>query len=186
MCDNSEKNSHIFERYYRVWFMEPKRSILHFKSIHWCILGRKCWWPKQYQWSNILLGRLFGIMANQEKIIHFTIYSRSWIYCCFIMLHSSHLDETYIGILTCKVWASNSDKLWQYQCHKHIKKPCYALQDRSHPYKISIFVRDQVSQKVMKRKFVGTREHIVDIFTKPLLKEAFEHLRKKLGVISLQ
>ena len=119
--------------------MVPKRSRLQFKRIHWCILGNNCWWLKEYQWSNILLGRLFGIMAKQETILHCTIYNISWIHCCCIMLHWSHLDETYIGRLTCKVWASNSDKLWQYQCHKHIKKPCYALQDRAHPCKISLF-----------------------------------------------
>ena len=32
------------------------------------------------------------------------------------------------------------------------------------------FLRDQVSQKVVKLEFVDTKEHIVDIFTKPLAK----------------
>ena len=48
------------------------------------------------------------------------------------------------------------------------------------------FLRDQVSQKVLKLEYVDTKEQIGDIFTKPLPKEAFEHLRKKMGVISLQ
>ena len=48
------------------------------------------------------------------------------------------------------------------------------------------FLRDQVSQKVVKPEYVDTKEQIADIFTKPLPKEAFEHLRKKMGVISLQ
>ena len=48
------------------------------------------------------------------------------------------------------------------------------------------FLRDQVSQKVVKLEFINTKEQIVDIFTKPLPKEAFEHIRHKLGVISLQ
>ena len=39
------------------------------------------------------------------------------------------------------------------------------------------FLRDQVSQKVVKLEYVDTKEHIADIFTKPLPKEAFEHLR---------
>ena len=48
------------------------------------------------------------------------------------------------------------------------------------------FLRDQVSQKVVKSEYIDTKEQIADIFTKPLPKEAFEHLRHKLGVISLQ
>ena len=48
------------------------------------------------------------------------------------------------------------------------------------------FLRDQVSHKVVKLEYVDKREQIADIFTKPLPKEAFEHLRKKMGVISLQ
>ena len=48
------------------------------------------------------------------------------------------------------------------------------------------FLRDQVSQKVVKLEYIDTKEHIVDIFTKPLPKEAFEHIRRKLGVKSLQ
>ena len=48
------------------------------------------------------------------------------------------------------------------------------------------FIRDQVSQKVVKVEYVDTKEHIADIFTKPLPKEEFEHVRENMGVISLQ
>ena len=48
------------------------------------------------------------------------------------------------------------------------------------------FLRDQVSQKVVRLEYINTKEHIADIFTKPLPKESFEHLRHKLGEISLQ
>ena len=48
------------------------------------------------------------------------------------------------------------------------------------------FLRYQVSRKDVKLEYVDTSERIVDIFKKPLPKEAFEHLRKKMGVISLQ
>ena len=48
------------------------------------------------------------------------------------------------------------------------------------------FLRDQVSQKVVRLESINTKEHIVDIFTKLLPKEAFDDLRHKLGVISLK
>jgi hypothetical protein len=34
-------------------------------------------------------------------------------------------------------------------------------------------------------EYVDTKEHIVDIFTKPLPRSNFEYLRQKLGVISI-
>ena len=39
------------------------------------------------------------------------------------------------------------------------------------------FLREQVSEKVVKLEYVDTKEQVVDIFTKPIPKEAFEHLR---------
>ena len=48
------------------------------------------------------------------------------------------------------------------------------------------FLREQVSQKVVKLEYVDTKEQIADIFTKPLPKESFEHLRQKVGVIPFQ
>ena len=48
------------------------------------------------------------------------------------------------------------------------------------------FLREQVSQKTVKLEYVDTKEQIADIFTKPLPKEDFEHLRWRLGVISLE
>jgi len=39
------------------------------------------------------------------------------------------------------------------------------------------FVREQVTKKNIKLEYVGTKEKIVDIFTKPLPHEAFEYLR---------
>ena len=46
------------------------------------------------------------------------------------------------------------------------------------------FLREQVAKKKIKVEYVGTKEKVVDIFTKPLPREAFEHLRQRLGVIS--
>ena len=45
------------------------------------------------------------------------------------------------------------------------------------------FLRKKVSQKVVKLEYVATKEHISNIFTKPLLRETFKYIKKKLGVI---
>jgi hypothetical protein len=47
------------------------------------------------------------------------------------------------------------------------------------------FLRDQVTQKLVKVEYVDTKEQIADIFTKPLPRSTFENLRQKLGVISI-
>ena len=46
------------------------------------------------------------------------------------------------------------------------------------------FLRELVTKKNIKLEYVETKEHIVDIFTKPIPRETFEYLRQKLGVIS--
>ena len=45
------------------------------------------------------------------------------------------------------------------------------------------YVRELVEEKEVKMEYVNSKEHIVDIFTKPLSKDAYEYLRGKLGVI---
>ena len=47
------------------------------------------------------------------------------------------------------------------------------------------FLRELVQDKEVKLEYVNTKEQIVDIFTKPLPKDAFLYLRGKLGVIPL-
>jgi hypothetical protein len=47
------------------------------------------------------------------------------------------------------------------------------------------FLREHVSQKVVKVEYVDTKEQIEDIFTKPLPRSTFDYLRQKLGVISI-
>ena len=47
------------------------------------------------------------------------------------------------------------------------------------------FLRELVHDKEVKLEYVNTTEQIVDIFTKPLPKDAFLYLRSKLGVIPL-
>ena len=46
------------------------------------------------------------------------------------------------------------------------------------------FLWEQVAEKNIRVEYVGTKEQVVDIFTKPLPREAFEYLRQILGVIS--
>jgi len=45
------------------------------------------------------------------------------------------------------------------------------------------FVREQVTTKNVKLEYVGIKENIVDIFTKPLPHEEFEYLCQKLGIL---
>jgi hypothetical protein len=47
------------------------------------------------------------------------------------------------------------------------------------------FLRDHVTQKLVKVEYLDTKEKIADIFPKPLPRSRFENLRKKLGAISI-
>lgn len=49
----------------------------------------------------------------------------------------------------------------------------------------SHFLREQVSDKKVRLEYLNSKDKIENIFTKPLPKEAFENLRRKLGVIPL-
>jgi hypothetical protein len=46
------------------------------------------------------------------------------------------------------------------------------------------FLWEQVVEKNIRVEYVGTKEQVEDIFTKPLPWEAFEYLCQRLGVIS--
>jgi hypothetical protein len=46
------------------------------------------------------------------------------------------------------------------------------------------FLREQVVEKNIRVEYVGTKEQLVDIFTKPLPWKSFEYLCQRLGVIS--
>ena len=47
------------------------------------------------------------------------------------------------------------------------------------------YVRELVEDKQVKMEYIHIKEQIADIFTKPLLKDAFEYLRGMLGVKTL-
>ena len=44
------------------------------------------------------------------------------------------------------------------------------------------FLREKVSQKVVKLEYIDTKEKIAEILTKPSPRESFSYLRQKLGV----
>jgi hypothetical protein len=46
------------------------------------------------------------------------------------------------------------------------------------------FLQEQVAEKNIRVEYVGTKEQVACIFTKPLPQEAFEYLCQRLGVIS--
>jgi hypothetical protein len=46
------------------------------------------------------------------------------------------------------------------------------------------FLREQVAENNIRVEYVGTKEQVVDIFTKPLQWESFEYLHHRLGVVS--
>ena len=47
------------------------------------------------------------------------------------------------------------------------------------------YLKELVEDKEVKMEYVNSKEQIVDIFTKPSPKVAYEYLRGKLGVIPL-
>jgi hypothetical protein len=46
------------------------------------------------------------------------------------------------------------------------------------------FLWEQVMEKKIKVEYVGTKDKVADMFTKPLPREAFEYFCQRLGVIS--
>jgi hypothetical protein len=48
------------------------------------------------------------------------------------------------------------------------------------------FLWEQVAEKNIRVEYVGRKEQVADIFTKPLPRKAFEYLHQRLGVISTQ
>ena len=45
------------------------------------------------------------------------------------------------------------------------------------------YLREKAASKNIRLEYIPTQEQVVDIFTKTLNREMFEHLRQKLGVI---
>jgi hypothetical protein len=65
------------------------------------------------------------------------------------------------------------------------KNPVMHSKTKNIPIKYH-FLQEKVAEKNIRVEYVGTKEQVADIFTKPLPWEAFEYLRQRLGVILLQ
>ena len=111
-CIRSEEYFHISQRSIRFWIMVSKRKGSITYCLHRCRLGRLYWWMTKHQWSNVLLGWVFSIMAKQEIIINIFIYSGGIVYCNNIMLYTCSLDETNFDRYTGWVWWAHSNILW--------------------------------------------------------------------------
>ena len=98
------------------------------------------------------------------------------------MLYPSHLDEAMQDIQV------KYDEPTPILCDSTSainisKNPVMYSKTKHIPIKFH-FLRKHVIEKNITLEYVETKEKIVDIFTKPLPRETFEYLRKKLGMIS--
>ena len=62
------------------------------------------------------------------------------------------------------------------------KKPVQHSKAKHIPIKYH-YLREQAASKNIILEYIPTQEQVANIFRKPLNKDGFEHLRKKLGVI---
>ena len=62
------------------------------------------------------------------------------------------------------------------------KNPILPCKTKHIPIKYN-FIREEVTNRVVQLNFIPCKEHIADIFTKPLSKAQFEYFLQKLGVI---
>ena len=87
------------------------------------------------------------------------------------MLYPSHMDEADIGRLVkyedpIIIHCDNTSAI------NISKNPVMHSKTKHIPIKYH-FLREKVSQKMVKLEYIDTKEHIVDIFTKTLPKEVF-------------
>ena len=121
----------------------------------------------------------------------------SWLSKKQTSISLSTAEEEYITAASCctqVLWMKQTLKYLQIQFSEPIpifcdntsaisisKNPVMHSKTKHIPIKYH-FVREQVAEKNIKLEYVGTKEQIADIFTKPLPREAFEYLRQKLGI----
>ena len=123
----------------------------------------------------------------------------SWLRNKQYSLSLSTTEAKYIAATTCC-----TEFLWMKQTYTYIHVeydepiPIYCdntraisisrnLMMHSKTKNISIkyhFLWEHVAEKNIKVEYVGIKEQVAYIFTKPLPRESFEYLRQRLGVIS--
>jgi hypothetical protein len=122
-------------------------------------------------------------MAKKETIIGISIYSRGRVYCnntcCTQVLW---MKQTLTDIQVeydepIPIYFDNTSAI------NISKNPVMHSKTKHIPIKYH-FLWEQVAEKNIRVEYVGTKEQVADIFTKPLPWEAFEYLRQRLGVIS--
>jgi hypothetical protein len=122
-------------------------------------------------------------MAKQEKIISISIYSRGRVYCSNNMLYTGSLMKQTLTDIQVEydepipIYCDNTSAI------NISKNPVMHSKMKHIPIKYH-FLWEQVAEKNIRVEYVGTKEQVADIFTKPLPWEAFEYLRQRLGVIS--
>ena len=121
-------------------------------------------------------------MVEQKANLNLVIYSGSRIHysaaCCTHVLWMKQ-NLQYIEVQFSEpipIFYDNTSAINIY------KNPIIHSKEKHIPIKYH-FVREQVDKKNIKLEYVGTKEQITDIFTKPLPREAFEYLCQKLGIL---
>nr|GEY87517.1 retrovirus-related Pol polyprotein from transposon TNT 1-94 [Tanacetum cinerariifolium] len=89
----------------------------------------------------------------------------------------SSIEAEYIGVSVIK--CDNTSAI-QLSINLAFHGRCKHIGVRFH------FLRDLVSKGIVSLEYVETKEQVADILTKPLHRDDFERLRKKLGVCSLK
>jgi hypothetical protein len=99
------------------------------------------------------------------------------------MLYSHSMDETNLTYIQVKydepipIYCDNTSAI------SISKNSVMHSKTRHIPIKYH-FLQEHVVEKNIRAEYVGTKEQVADIFTKPLPREAFEYLLQRLEVIS--
>eukprot|EP00253_Pinus_taeda_P002567 PITA_02567 len=122
----------------------------------------------------------------------------SWLSKKQTSIPLSTMEEEYIAAETCctqVLWMKQTLQDIPVQFNEPIpifcdstsaisisKNPVMHSKTKHIPIKYHFF-KEQVTEKNIKLEYVGTKEQIADIFTKPLPCETFEYLCQKLGIL---
>eukprot|EP00253_Pinus_taeda_P006062 PITA_06062 len=123
----------------------------------------------------------------------------SWVNKKQDSISLSTVEAEYIAVATCC-----SQILWMKRTLKDIKveltdpipimcdntsaisiykNPIMHSKTKHIPIKFH-FLREQVAANIERLEYVATKEQLVDIFTKPLARDPFVHLKQQIGVVT--